>query len=1013
MADIIDIQVRDSGTTTATKNLQALGVAADQASKATKGLQDALKLVSRGDFKKAQSGLADASASLAKAQRDAASSATTLSGAQARSLQAEQKLLLARQRVSTETARTNLLNAKAATEAAKATAIAAQQAMSEEKLAQATERRAAAQERASRASANVTQASNAAAGATQNFEQQQRKLSGTAEANRMHMVNVSYQLQDIAVGLASGQRPMTVFIQQGAQLYGIAQMMNVSLGQLAKQIAIMSARFLANPIVAVTAALVAGYLAMDRYTQMAKDFNVALRETNGWVGAAKESFADLASTIGKDANTSFARGAEAMTAIARSGRITSDMFNETSVTAARFAATTGAAIDDVVEKYERIARDPVEALEQLNQKEHFLSAAQWERVKALVAEGNQQAAVTEALKIYLKHQNEVADAIEKGRGPGKKFWEDMKVWVSDATTAVGDFVGTVGNATVQHGKFWGKMLGDVLAYTQEVDRAKRAQLGESIKGGFSQMGALGRSASDYFGVTKGDGLDSLRQKYAENRASVEASRQAEEELLIARAKGQAALRDYTATVDKGVARQVEMAKVTKLVAEAGLKGAEAQARINSLMAQYDEKNKGPKGAKGPSDGSDEMLARLRKQNVLNQARVESDQKLTETQRLLAEAQDYLNEKGNSLSAAKRKLIQDSMAEAKASGEAKEAIEKEAAVKERRLRLDNVLRKQEANQANANTMAILGMTADSETMERTRRRLEIDQWYAEELDKLRQENIAKDAAERAQAEGQLQESYARRLDMERQYQAQRQSMTDDWTVGMRAASNEYIRNMTDGARQTKDLLTNAFKGAEDAFVRFVTTGKFSFSDFARSIIADLARIAAQKAIAGIVGSLFGGGMGMAVNQSISTAGSNKKSFNGNVFAGGTGLSASSNRVVNGRRNFQFAQGGVFDHNGSMSEKGAEAIMPLTRDSSGSLGVKAVGGPGVPNVNITIIGGDGNQTADANASMNQNGDLDIQVMMRQAASAEVASQIGNRSGPVFKAMSGTFGLKPQVG
>ncbi|QYC96796.1 tail tape measure protein [Stenotrophomonas phage BUCT626] len=1011
MADIIDIQVRDQGTTTATKNMQQLGIAADQAAKSTKGLQDALRLVSRGEFQKAKNGLAQASANLAKSQRDAAASASTLSGSQSRALQAEQKLLLARQKVATETARTQLLQAKAATEAQKAATLAAQQAQVEDKLSQAIERRANAQERAAKATAQVNTASQNASRETANFTKEQQKLSGAAEANRMHMVNVSYQLQDIAVGLASGQRPMTVFIQQGAQLYGIAQMMNVSLGQLAKQIAIMSARFLANPIVAVTAALVAGYLAMDRYVSMSKDFNVALRETNNWVGVTKESFDDLASAIGKDAGTSFARGAEAMTAIARSGRISSDMFKEASVTAARFGAATGAALDDIVEKYERIARDPVQALEQLNQQEHFLSAAQWERVRALEAEGKGQQAVTEALRIYLDHQNKVSKAIEDARGPGKQLWEDTKKWVSDATTSVGDFTATVVNAATVHGKFWGSMIGDVIAYTQEVDRAKRAEMGEGIKRNFGQLGALGRSASDYFGVTEGDGLDDLRKRYAENRAQIEANRQAEEELRIARIKGQTALREYSATLDKSVARQMEEAKVKKLVEEAGLKGIEAQKRINALMAAYDAKNK-EKTPKGPSDGSQSMLDRLKKQNVLNEARLETDKQLTESERLLAEATAYLAEMGNKLSKSRQDEIRSAMEAMKLSGEKKAALEREAAVKERMIRLDNTLRAQEANQNNANRMEIMGMTADSDAMNRMRRRLEIDQWYADELDKLRQSNVAKDEAERLAQEEKLKESYQRRLEGERQHQADLASMRDDWTVGWRAATNEYVRNMTDGARQTKDLMTNAFKGAEDAFVRFVTTGKFSFSDFARSIIADLARIAAQKAIAGIIGSLFpGGGMGMAVNQSISTAGSNRKSFNGNVFAGGTGLSDSSNRVVNGYRTFQFANGGVFDHNGSMAEKGAEAIMPLARDSSGRLGVKAAGNTN-GSVTVNVYGADGQQDADAQANTDANGNMNIDIFLK-AAAGEVANQFANRSGPVYTAAKNTFGLKPAVG
>jgi phage-related minor tail protein len=49
-----------------------------------------------------------------------------------------------------------------------------------------------------------------------------------------------------------------------------------------------------------------------------------------------------------------------------------------------------------------------------------------------------------------------------------------------------------------------------------------------------------------------------------------------------------------------------------------------------------------------------------------------------------------------------------------------------------------------------------------------------------------------------------------------------------------------------------------KGFEDAFVKFVQTGKISFKDLANSIIADFARIQAKKLLAGAFGGGGGGG-----------------------------------------------------------------------------------------------------------------------------------------------------------
>ena len=67
-------------------------------------------------------------------------------------------------------------------------------------------------------------------------------------------------------------------------------------------------------------------------------------------------------------------------------------------------------------------------------------------------------------------------------------------------------------------------------------------------------------------------------------------------------------------------------------------------------------------------------------------------------------------------------------------------------------------------------------------------------------------------------------------------------------------------------QTRDAAQSAFGALEAALTRFVTTGKADFSSFVDSVIADLARLAARRAIVeplaaalfGALPGLFGGG-----------------------------------------------------------------------------------------------------------------------------------------------------------
>ena len=90
------------------------------------------------------------------------------------------------------------------------------------------------------------------------------------------------------------------------------------------------------------------------------------------------------------------------------------------------------------------------------------------------------------------------------------------------------------------------------------------------------------------------------------------------------------------------------------------------------------------------------------------------------------------------------------------------------------------------------------------------------------------------------------------------EAQRQadSFSRSFDAGARRAIQGLAEEYTNGGAQIEGVLVNAFRSAEDALVSFVQTGKFNFSDMIDSIIADLARLAIQRAILEPLTNLFG-------------------------------------------------------------------------------------------------------------------------------------------------------------
>lgn len=105
------------------------------------------------------------------------------------------------------------------------------------------------------------------------------------------------------------------------------------------------------------------------------------------------------------------------------------------------------------------------------------------------------------------------------------------------------------------------------------------------------------------------------------------------------------------------------------------------------------------------------------------------------------------------------------------------------------------------------------------------------------------------------------------------------------LGAEEALRNYFDSTQDTYGQIEAAVTDAFKGAEDALVKFAQTGKLSFSDLANSILSDLARIAIRQSITGpLANAIFGGGGGgfASVLGSVFGAG---KADGGSVSAGG--------------------------------------------------------------------------------------------------------------------------------
>lgn len=103
--------------------------------------------------------------------------------------------------------------------------------------------------------------------------------------------------------------------------------------------------------------------------------------------------------------------------------------------------------------------------------------------------------------------------------------------------------------------------------------------------------------------------------------------------------------------------------------------------------------------------------------------------------------------------------------------------------------------------------------------------------------------------------------ARKLKIE-ETAAKTKQEQDSFAFGWAQAGEKYRNNIKTDAEYATAQMQNFTKGFEDAFVKFVMTGKLSFKDLANTMIAEFARVQASKIMSGLTKGMEanGGGFG---------------------------------------------------------------------------------------------------------------------------------------------------------
>jgi lambda family phage tail tape measure protein len=795
----------------------------------------------------------------------------------------------------------------------------------------------------------------------------------SARATAAALRGVPAQFTDIVVSLQGGQAPLTVLLQQGGQLRD----MFGSTGGAARALG-GYVRGLITPYTLAAAAAVGLAYAHHVGAEEAQAYSRALILSNNAAGATGDGLAEAARRIGQISGNQGA-AAGALVQLAETGRVPAESMQRFAQVAVEAQKVIGRSVTDTVADFAALGKTPLETLDQINQKYRFITASTYAQVKALQDQGRAAEAADVAQQAY-------ADGIDKQRQKvldSLSDWERGWIRIKKAAAGALDSVLDFGRGATDFEKLNALLTaretieanmaraeqerdkGAVARYQKQLDRNKNDINAIRAKGDAARQTAQEEKESDRLAEAKNKWLkdgDQFLTRAAQlerdvTRARNEGAAAGESQAEIEKRVGNIRKR-YSDIFNDGIDSNIEALKRRAAVEDVLTQRAVAAITARRGAGDIREED----SINQTADAEDQAFQRRRANLVAELALAKGKQNSLKEQQSLSGQIDVLDAqrtsaqlgRGYALAALTRQRLLDSD-RLRNAGVA-------SAQDERQALIDQIKAQRESNEE-------IGLVGGDLLNVRLRR--------AEVIAGLKEESAA--ALEAIEPGGALAQQY-------RDQAAAMRKLSDENRAGFVKERDPYanlissVRRYGDEASnvgaQVGDALTNSFRSAEDAFVQFATTGKLSFKSLASSILADIARIQAKKAIAGLINMAIGAFSG----GSQPTSGPGTSGWDGY----GNTIDVAGARAAGGP-----VTGGLPY---LVGEKGPEVFTPST--SGRIIANHALGGGSGGDVNITMVtnvtsssantevsGGDGTQARAAADALNAKFKQVIAQEMRQ--------------------------------
>jgi len=869
----------------------------------------------------------------------------------------------------------------------------------------------------------------------------------TAQAMRQ----LPAQFTDIFTSLQGGMPFFTVLVQQGGQIKD-------SFGGVEPALKGVSSALLGmvNPYTVAAAAVGLVVVAWYDAEKQAEAYTRALVLSRNEAAATTLTLVTMAQKTSDALQVSVGAGAEAAQAVGSNGKIAAQNLQAVANAAVAMKEVSGQALEDTIALYAKLAEDPVKGAQKLNEQVNFMTAALYEQVKALQEQGRNQDAVTVITRAAADETVMALAKVRASQNPVISGFKDLWVEATRAWSAMQASVG-LGPAAAQ--------MQHLLAENQR-ELAKLNALASGDQRGLPlarnpiALAAMEKSIKNRSDKIKALATDLTKErKEAEVKAAEDASAdflQRQDAIIDSQASKEQKKKDEISRINGEADKVRRQAEAAGLVEDVKKIEERRAAAVAAIEKKYKEKPKAGSGSATRAAG----LQGYKDDLVAEQAQITASTQLLRAQfsaREITAAEYYrrMRELVQMSTDAQAKSLEHQLAYLQRQSVAgKEAIGVNRQIGEIEARLMKirtegasalqVLSTEEtaAMRARTNVIAAYANALDASNQALQRqlatqaqrvgmgdREYEIQQRindaYADQADKLRELQLQLNAGQVDQETFEAERATLLAKTMDRLqlikdgYEELRQA-EGDWLAGASAAWANYQQEASNYAQQMGGVVGTVIGGFEDAWVRFTNNGKVSFSDLTRSVLADLARIAAKQAAMGIANafaSIMGGGITAAGNQVVSsgTSSINNELFQNMRLGGGFSTGGYTGDGAVNEPAGVVHKGEVVWSQADVARAGGAGIVEAMRlglrgySSGGVVGGAAAAGGLFGAVNIRVLNAPAGTTA--SASRNMQGGLDIDVLMGEIDAA-LGGRVAAGTGATYAGIKNRFGLGDNI-